>query len=67
MKPRKCDIIELAVWLHERAMEHPYTFEKDSSPGPDFNDLSSGMKDRYKYVAEQLLTNPPVFMRRDTK
>lgn len=60
-KLRKCDVLELAVWLHETAMKHPLSSE-DGSPKP-FNDLKPKTRDRYKFVATELLTNPPTFMK----
>lgn len=61
-KPRKCDIVELAVWLHDTAMKHPY-YADYRCEDVSFPTLSVDKQAVYKFIAEQLLTNPPVFMK----
>lgn len=61
MKPRKCDVAELAIWLHDTAMKLPK--DEDERPNLLFSQLRENQKRRYKFVAEQLLTNPPAFLK----
>lgn len=60
-KPRKCDIAELAIWLHDTAMQLPN--DEDERPILRFSQLNENQKRRYKFVAEQLLTNPPALLK----
>ena len=63
MKPCNRDIAVLAAWLQEKTMKHPLSYK--GCPPTDYKSLKKAIRDRYKFVATELLVNPPAFMRRE--